>query len=66
MAQTEFTGRLAEVSFNPGAGAITLEGDDDEADPTLAGDGSDAPAETIPADGGTPPSPESTDSTLGT
>lgn len=26
MAQTEFTGRIAEVSFDPGAGAITFEG----------------------------------------
>ena len=26
MAQTEFTGRLAEVTFDPGAGAITFEG----------------------------------------
>lgn len=26
MAQVEFTGRLAEVTFDPGAGAITFEG----------------------------------------
>lgn len=26
MGQTEFTGRIAEVSFDPGAGAITLAG----------------------------------------
>lgn len=45
-------------------GAITVEGDD-EADPTTAGDATaDQPA-TIPADGGTQPSPESTASDPG-
>ena len=39
-------------------GGIRIEGDEDEADPTSAGDGETEPPATIPADGGTPPSPE--------